>query len=67
VKYEVIKDENEKRFVKQTTAQIYKDCMYVYGRAKGKGNELWSFDLSMRKVLWEMIDFFFRKSHLEVM
>jgi len=73
VKFENIKDENEERFCHQT-AQIYKDCLYVYARTKGmhwnrsSRNELWSFDLSMRDSLRINIDFFSnRKPHVEIM
>ncbi len=66
MKCEVIEDE-KKNYFSKTTAQVYKDCLYVYGIVDRESDEVWSFDLSMTKLLWEIIDLFIRKPHLEAM
>ncbi len=70
MKCEEIIDGKERKFSKHT-AQIYRDCLYIYGNGKGKvrefgfpevtQTELWSFDLSIILILGIIINLLNRK------
>jgi len=70
VKCEEIIDGKEIKFSKHT-AQIYRDCLYIYGNGKEKFSEfglpertpteLWSFDLSIILIRGVIIDLLNRK------
>ncbi len=72
MKYEEIKYQKDLYSSRENRAlaQVYKNCLYVYGKFAGyeeggTRNKLWSFDLSKRQDL--KIYLFNRKSCLETM